>query len=685
MNIKKDLRYVNLEKIVSLLPGNVFWKDRDGYYLGCNDNVAKILKLQHRSEIVGKRDPEIIGEDLAKEAYIVDQKVIKDRKEYVDEQIGFDANGNESIYLTSKLPILDESNEVVGILGLSFDITERKKAEIDLRVAKEKAEAASKAKSEFLMNMRHDVRTPLTGIIGFANLIKNETSSTKVEEYADNMLASSYALLDFLNEVLETVRMTSGEVPLVKKKFDLKNKLTSIINLNQARAAEKQLKLELNFDEKIPQYLIGDPTRLHRIVLELVTNAINFTHEGEVKVTAELAKKEKREAVIKIIVSDTGVGIPADKKDEIFVRFKRLTSSYDGVYKGLGLGLSVVKQFIDDLDAELYVESESNKGSMFTCIFPFKTTLLDDEQGVAVESEAKLTTRKKVKVKTVAEVTGAAENLQGLRVLLVEDQPIAALAAKGMLEELHCNVDIAENGRAAILKSKTEDYDLIFMDVGLPDAGGCDITREIRAWEINLDKHTPIIALTAHVEVEDKQQCIEAGMDAVLSKPLLKETAIDILNAFIPKSASLQKKSKIEKTTAPTKDNSVHDHYSLIEVSGNVVDVAIAMKLAHNDEAFAKQMLTMLVESFPDELTKITEAYKHGDWQTMRDVAHKMKGATSYCGTPRLKIVCANLEGYLKSPENTELRESLYQQLLAEIEAVKQEAKRMLSGSFINI
>jgi two-component system, OmpR family, aerobic respiration control sensor histidine kinase ArcB len=232
-----------------------------------------------------------------------------------------------------------------------------------IKAKEEEAEAANNAKTEFLENMRHDIRTPLTGIVGFANLIAGETNEPKIKEYVDNLVASSNALHDLLNEILEVIKIGSRELPLLKKKFDIRKKMMEVIKLNQARAFHKHLALEFKYDENLPSYVIGDSTRLHRIALELLTNALNFTDKGLVKLTVEQAKRTENKLLIRIIVEDTGIGIPLDKQEEIFVQFKKLTPSYKGIYKGAGLGLTIIKEFINDLEGEIYVESEEGKGN----------------------------------------------------------------------------------------------------------------------------------------------------------------------------------------------------------------------------------------------------------------------------------------------------------------------------------
>ena len=373
---------LTLENIVANMPGFVYWKDKNGVYLGCNNRQARSLGFRYGYEIVGKTDFDLPwGENYAalfrkNDRYIIEsgETLIIEEKSQVD--------GKNAIVLSHKSPMRNTQGEITGVLGISIDISDRKKIEEELNIAKEKAEAASRAKIEFLENMRHDIRTPLTGIVGFSELIKSEAENPRIKEYSDNLVASSHALLDLMDGVLEAIRVSSGEIPKAKKKFVLQNVIQHVIDLNKAKAFTKHLNLSLDFDDNIPKYLIGDEVRIHRVMLELVGNALNFTDFGFIKITARLAKKEKREVVIKLIVEDSGIGIPKDKQQEIFLQFKRLTPSYKGIYKGSGLGLAVIKQFIDELDGEIYVESTVQKGTEFICILPLKVALLDDETGI---------------------------------------------------------------------------------------------------------------------------------------------------------------------------------------------------------------------------------------------------------------------------------------------------------------
>jgi two-component system aerobic respiration control sensor histidine kinase ArcB len=370
-------------ELLKQIPAHIFWKNENSVYLGCNNTFAHSLGLSSPEEIIGKTDYDLATAKEESDAFRADDKlVIKSKQPKLNiEESQTLPDGRKITLLTNKVPLFDKKKNVIGILGIYYDITERKLYEQAIISAKEKADAANKAKTEFLENMRHDIRTPLTGITGFASMIADEVQDPKIKDYVDNLSASSYALLDLLNEILELVKVSSGEIPVLKKKFDLKKKLTDVINLNRARAHHKHIDLLFDYDTNIPPYLIGDSTRIHRIALELVANALNFTQQGSVRLSTELAKVEGRDLVIKIIVEDTGIGIEPEKQQEIFQQFKKLTPSYTGIHKGAGLGLAIVKQFIDEMQGEIYVESQLGTGSKFICVLPFKRALLDEAQG----------------------------------------------------------------------------------------------------------------------------------------------------------------------------------------------------------------------------------------------------------------------------------------------------------------
>jgi PAS domain S-box-containing protein len=520
------------EKIIACMPGNVYWMDTNSIYLGCNDNGARLIGLASRYDIVGKTyaDMAVLGhwnEGQGESFREDDLEVITTGKAKlnIEEPPVIDLHGNTLCYLTSRVPILDQNNKITGVVGISIEISERKKMEEALKKAKEQAEIANKAKTEFLENMRHDIRTPLSGIVGLAELLNSDIDKAKIRYFTENLDKASKELLRFLNEVLESINVASGEIPLLKKKFSLKETLNNLMALHQPFALEKQLNLTLYVDENIPPYLISDPIRIYRIILELLVNALKFTRQGYVRVVATLGEKIEKNVVIKISVEDTGVGISPEKQQELFVRFKRLTPSYEGIYKGAGLGLSILKQFLEDLQGEIYVDSHIGKGTKFVCLIPLKEPLLKEDPFQNTISP--------IEMKNSSKHNEEQQNKKNSRyALIVEDQPIAALAQKTLLVSQGCKVDIVENGKAAIEQVQKYLYNFILMDIGLPDINGYEVTKNIRSLEANTKHRTFIVGLTGHTDPEEKQLGLDAGMNVVLTKPLTQEILASLLETF---------------------------------------------------------------------------------------------------------------------------------------------------------
>ncbi|MFJ1267651.1 response regulator [Legionella lytica] len=670
-----DAESFQLKNLIDNLPGDIYWKDKNGIWSGVNKRGAQSLNqmgfITDRADVIGKSDYQLFSKETADEYRKNDLEVMANKVEITREEVNQLPNGETLVQLSAKRPLWDKDGNVVGVVGNTIDISYLKKIEAELKTAMEKSEIANKAKTEFLENMRHDIRTPLTGIVGFADILKLESDNPQIKEYAENLVASSHALLDLLDEVLEAVRVSSGEIPKLKKKFDLKKSLQQIIDLNRAKAAQKKLELTLNIDPLIPAHLIGDKIRVHRIVLELVANALNFTNNGFVRLSAELAKRNNRELIIKLIVEDSGIGVPPERQQEIYVQFTRLTPSYQGIYKGAGLGLSVVKQFIDELGGEIYLESEPRKGSKFICIIPLQEPLLNDDLGLDEECDAPKIPNYSEELSTPHSDLSTHE----FRVLVVEDNPIAQTVAKSILSKLNCNTEIAESGRQAVALWKSRYYDLIFMDIGLPDLDGYEVTHQIRVQELPRKTHTPIIALTAHIGDENKKRCIEAGMNAVLTKPLSIKNCSDILDAFIP---GHQKKEDDSQTAQYLADlpNTVEYLFDLSEYP--LLDIDEGIKTTGSQAILAEMLSLLIQDSLPKDLQLMEEAHQTPDWDKIQQLAHKIKGGAIYVGTVKMKIASQYLERYWKTG-HSELLEELYQQAITVINESMQEVSRWLS------
>lgn len=644
---------MDLNFILQHTVGNLYWKDKTGRYLGANQAFISLAGLKHFDDIIGKTDRELFYSVMSNEKLILleetDRRILSSGIGENLKEEGIDENGNPAFYMTSKIPLRNDKGEITGLMGTSLDITKEMKADI--------------ARSEFLANMRHDIRTPLSGIVGFSELLKSESNEPRIKEYADNLIASSHALLDLMDEVLEAVRVSSGEIPMLKRKFNLTQTMEQVIALYQARAHEKKLSLSISLDKTLPHFVIGDKIRLHRIALELIGNALNFTDTGHVSVKVDLAKKDNRELVIKLTVTDSGMGIPKEKQQEIYLQFKRLTPSYQGIYKGAGLGLYVVKQFIDELGGEIYVESEPRIGTVFTCLIPMQAPLLDDASGIDPDENLKLEKSYIPPLKNQTKTpTNSTERKAKSKVLVVEDNFIAQTVAKSLLSGMDCQVDVASSGSDALSLYKQTDYDLIFMDIGLGEGmDGYEVTHYIRS-KISTTRHIPIIALTAHGGDESKQRCIEAGMDAVLTKPLTQAHAADIIKSFIPErhETPVVDYSKARKDLPDSNEEMFQLNQFLILNSDE------ALKNCATQEML-KELLTLMTQELPNDLERMKIAFKAHDYPLVENTAHKIKGGAVYVGTTRMKYACQYVERYWKTGQ-LELFDALYHQAINTIE-----------------
>jgi two-component system aerobic respiration control sensor histidine kinase ArcB len=371
---KMDERLEMQESIIAAMPGNVYWLDKQGEYLGCNDNQARSAGLSSRKDIVGKFNLDIPGFVIPDVVDKVNQEVISTGKMVVAEEPVVRKDGSDGIYLSSKVPLRDHHGTVSGLLGISIDITQRKQIEQELKETKEQAETANKAKQEFLYNMRHDIRTPFSGIVSVSQILKKDESDPNKIELLDAIEDSSERILDYLNEILEFTQIEEGSIPVVEKPLSLKTVIENCLAMIKPTALQKTLALNLDYDEGLDEIYLSDEFRLRRVLVNLLGNSIKFTESGSISVYVSLKGKrdETREVLVELQVKDTGVGIPKEKQNLIFDKFSRLTPSYEGEFKGTGLGLRAVKRMVNDLDGDIWLESDVGEGALFTIQLPMK-------------------------------------------------------------------------------------------------------------------------------------------------------------------------------------------------------------------------------------------------------------------------------------------------------------------------
>ncbi len=455
-------------------------------------------------------------------------------------------------HLSRSIPQHNAKGEIILWVGTDTDIDDKKRAEEELILAnkiaeysllkrdkalrelmetKKKVEEIMRVKEQFLSNMSHEIRTPMNAIVGFTDLILKTGLSSEQKQYTDAIKTSGENLLVIINDILDFSKLEAGGITFEKIDFKLSQVLATMTDLMLPKSTEKNIKLSVVIDKKIPDNLIGDPTRLNQILLNLVGNAIKFTEKGEVQTTIDLVTDNDDLIELYISVRDTGIGIPLEKLTTIFEPFTQATSETTRKYGGSGLGLSIVRQFVERQDGSVAVDSTVGKGSTFS----FRLTFGKNMQVIQPVSA----TPELFENDTYA--------VQGLNILLVEDNELNQILATKVLTGWNWNVDLAENGKIALDKIADADFDLILMDIQLPEMDGYEATRRIRTTLKAPKCNIPIMAMTAHAMSSEERKCYEAGMDGYISKPfsskVLYTRIVTILNNVENPNVRVKRKS----------------------------------------------------------------------------------------------------------------------------------------------
>ena len=532
--IERIVKYY--EDIIGCMPGNVYWLNKQCIVIGCNKNVLDMFGIKSLSEFKGLSFEDMVH--IGKWTQSATLSFKKDTEEVIrtgKSKLNIEEppiphhDGRIIYFLTSRVPLFDQKKNVIGVVGISIDISELKHTQAALEKAKEQAEAASRAKSEFVANMSHDVKTPLSGIIGVSELLTERLQGDNLE-FVQTLLMSGKQLLNFFDNCLEVFKLESGNITLKKETFSLKAMLDEINDLFQPAIRAKGLTLNIEYINHSIDYLIGSRVGIYRILLNLVGNAVKFTHQGHIHIIVHSENSAGNEIIIKISVKDTGIGIAKDKQNMIFERFTRLIPSYKGTYEGSGIGLYIVKKFVEAMLGSIEVDSEKNSGSTFTITLPFNISSeypIKKEEKIAMPLLSRHGVTSKHKYNNILSTTSSSR-----KILIVEDNLVVQRMLSLLLSSMQCEVDVVENGENALEVFEANKYNLIFMDIGLPGMQGDAVTKIIRKIERDPTYHVPIIALTAHVTSDVNNHCLAAGIDNVYSKPLSRDQAKQILDHY---------------------------------------------------------------------------------------------------------------------------------------------------------
>ena len=491
-----------LDKIINSIGDPVFVKDRQHRFILVNDAECKMLDLQS-DEILGRTIYDLFPtKEMGDTSWEKDELVFSTGKENLNEETIASAAGvSHTILVKKNLYTANDKDQF--LVGAVTDITELKRSEEILRKSKEAAEAATRAKSEFLANMSHEIRTPMNAVIGMTGLLLDEDLTTNQKECLETIRRSGESLLSIINNILDLSKIEAGVTDLECQPFELIRCVETSLDLVSADANKKGISTRCEFDDNTPAVILGDPTRLSQILVNLLNNSVKFTETGEISVAVSGKRLEGEKYEIHFAVKDTGIGIPLDKMGRLFQSFSQIDSSTTRKYGGTGLGLAISKKLVEMMNGTIWVESEAGSGTTFHFTIKVEKTLHEPIDINKLDS------------KSNASLNGKLDH--HLSILLAEDNLVNQMVTQRMLNKLGCRADVASNGIEVLRALERQSYDVVIMDVLMPEMDGLEATREIRRrWPESGPK---IIAMTASVLKCDRETCLAAGMDGYISKP----------------------------------------------------------------------------------------------------------------------------------------------------------------------
>ena len=619
---------------------------------------GKITDMNHASiNITGVPGEQLIGSDFFN--YFTDPQKAREvymevfAKGFVTDYPLTIRDGKLTDVLFNGSVYKDEKGSVIGAVVVARDITEQKRVATSLNEAivfaemateiaeqaKNKAESATiiaenavKAKQQFLSNMSHEIRTPMNAIIGFTKVLLKTEMTPKQKEYLTAIKLSGDALIVLINDILDLAKVDAGKMVFEQVPFKLSVSISAMLHLFESKIWEKNLMLIKEYDDRIPEVLVGDPVRLHQVILNLVSNAVKFTSKGKITVSVRLLTEDDEKVSIKFSVTDTGIGIPESKMDSIFDNFQQASSGTSRLYGGTGLGLAIVKQLVEPQGGSIKVISKVDEGSTFSFTLSFKKT----------DAEAE--------IETVIEELDT--EMKDIKVLVVEDIPLNQLLMKTLLDDFGFERDIAANGKIAIEKLQEKTFDIILMDLQMPEMNGFEATDYIRK---TLHSNIPIIALTADVTTVDLEKCRKVGMNDYISKPVDERLLFSKIVSLV------KKPSQISTTQSEIISES-------IEIVDNKMIKCIDLKYLNtrtkSNPQLMMEMISLYLEQTPTLIKSMNKGLAEKDWELLHSAVHKMIPSFSIMGiSADFETMAKKIQEYAGTLQQLDLMSDMVSQI----------------------